>query len=239
MKVSGHRRSIVLLLCCALMLAAFSFPAVAQKPAAEPTPLPEDPLGRSTPYGAVIGFLQAANKGEYEACRQISGGQAVRPEKSGARAQSACGPEPGHKNRRGGFEQGARGNPGRRPRRESGKSRHGNLCGRKPGRRASPHEDSRHAADLAVLRRDPAWRNRGGQPARSAVGRGDLAGIVQRDPLPVLPAFHVAQRAHRHSAPGRVLPGPSPGAFSDSSTLWTCATAAGACWRRSNGCCSS
>ena len=72
MKISGYRSSVVLLLCCTLTFVAFSFPAAAQgrvapaaKPA-EPKPLPEDPLGRSTPYGAVIGFLQAANKTDYE-----------------------------------------------------------------------------------------------------------------------------------------------------------------------------
>jgi len=57
----------VLLLCCTLTFISFSFPAVAQKaPASEAKPLPEDPLGRGTPYGAVIGFLQAANKADYE-----------------------------------------------------------------------------------------------------------------------------------------------------------------------------
>ena len=66
MVLPGYRRSLARLLCCALALAAFSFPAVGQKPPAEPRPLPEDPLGRSTPYGAVIGFLQAANKADYE-----------------------------------------------------------------------------------------------------------------------------------------------------------------------------
>jgi MscS family membrane protein len=72
MKISGYRCSVVLLLCCTLTLAAFSFPVVgapapASAPDAKPAePPPEDPLGRSTPYGTVIGFLQAANKGDYE-----------------------------------------------------------------------------------------------------------------------------------------------------------------------------
>jgi MscS family membrane protein len=88
MKVSGHRRSVVLLLCCALTLVAFSFPAAAQKaPAAEPKPLPEDPLGRSTPYGAVIGFVQAANKGEYElASKYLEGKQSARRKEELARS---------------------------------------------------------------------------------------------------------------------------------------------------------
>jgi MscS family membrane protein len=41
--------------------------------------VPEDPLGRSTPYGAVIGFLQAANKADYElASRYLEGKQSAR-----------------------------------------------------------------------------------------------------------------------------------------------------------------
>jgi len=88
MKISGYRRSVVLLLCCTLTFVAFSFPAVAQKaPAAEPKPLPEDPLGRSTPYGAVIGFVQAANKGEYElAARFLEGKQSARRKEELARS---------------------------------------------------------------------------------------------------------------------------------------------------------
>ena len=80
MKISGCRSSVVLLLCCTLTIVAFSFPAVAQKaPASEPKPLPEDPLGRSTPYGAVIGFLQAANKADYEtASNYLEGKQSAR-----------------------------------------------------------------------------------------------------------------------------------------------------------------
>jgi MscS family membrane protein len=72
MKIPGHRGSVVLLLCCTLTFVAFSFPAVGEEApasgaAAKPAkPLPEDPLGRSTPYGTVIGFLQAANKADYE-----------------------------------------------------------------------------------------------------------------------------------------------------------------------------
>jgi len=87
MKISGFRCSVVLLLCCILTFVAFSFPAVGAKapasaPAAkpaEPRPLPEDPLGRSTPYGAVIGFLQAANKADYElASKFLEGKQSER-----------------------------------------------------------------------------------------------------------------------------------------------------------------
>ena len=79
MKISGHRRSIVLLL-CALAFVTFAFPALAQKaPASEPKPVPEDPLGRSTPYGAVMGFLQAANKADYElAAKYLEGKQSKR-----------------------------------------------------------------------------------------------------------------------------------------------------------------
>ena len=80
MKISGYRCSVVLLLCCTLTFVAFSFPAVAQKaPASEPKPLPQDPLGRSTPYGAVIGFLQAANKADYElASNYLEGKQSAK-----------------------------------------------------------------------------------------------------------------------------------------------------------------
>ena len=78
-KISGYRRSVVLLLGCTLMLVAISFPALAQKAPAEAKPLPEDPLGRSTPYGAVIGFLQAANKADYErAANYLEGKQSAR-----------------------------------------------------------------------------------------------------------------------------------------------------------------
>ncbi len=85
MKISGYRCSVVLLLCCTLTFVAFSFPAVgedaaASAPAAKPAkPLPEDPLGRSTPYGTVIGFLQAANKADYElASKYLEGKQSAR-----------------------------------------------------------------------------------------------------------------------------------------------------------------
>ena len=73
------RKLDVLLLCCTLTFVAFSLPAVAQKAPAAPQPLPEDPLGRSTPYGAVIGFLQAANKADYElASRYLEGKHSAR-----------------------------------------------------------------------------------------------------------------------------------------------------------------
>jgi MscS family membrane protein len=87
MKISGYRGSVVLLLCCTLTLVAFSFPALAQKAPAEAKPLPEDPLGRSTPYGAVIGFVQAANKGEYElASKYLEGKQSARRKEELARS---------------------------------------------------------------------------------------------------------------------------------------------------------
>jgi MscS family membrane protein len=74
----GYRRSAALLL-CTLTFVVLAFPAGAQKPAAEAKPAPEDPLGRSTPYGAVIGFLQAANKGDYEvAASYLEGKQSAR-----------------------------------------------------------------------------------------------------------------------------------------------------------------
>jgi MscS family membrane protein len=69
MKFSGYRCSILLLLCCALTAFAASaktpLPAAAAKPA-EPQPTLEDPLGRSTPYGTVVNFLLAVDKGDYE-----------------------------------------------------------------------------------------------------------------------------------------------------------------------------
>src|SRR3954465_3727317 len=71
-----------ILLACTLALVAFTFPALgadAPPAKAEAKPLPEDPLGRGTPYGTVIGFLQAANKGDFErASKYLEGKQ---PEK--------------------------------------------------------------------------------------------------------------------------------------------------------------
>jgi MscS family membrane protein len=79
MKISGYRCSVVRLLCCTLTLVAFAFPAVGAPARPEAKPLPEDPLGRSTPYGTVIGFLQAANKGDYElASKYLEGKQSKR-----------------------------------------------------------------------------------------------------------------------------------------------------------------
>ena len=83
MKIAGHRCSILLLLCCTLAFIALSFPArtCAKTPlsasaakAAEPQPLPEDSLGRSTPYGTVVGFLLAVDKGDYEPASNYLGG---------------------------------------------------------------------------------------------------------------------------------------------------------------------
>jgi MscS family membrane protein len=78
MKIAGCRCSILLLLCCTLAFITSSFPArtfaasakapvsaSAAKPA-EPEPLLVDPLGRSTPYGTVMGFLRAVDKVDYE-----------------------------------------------------------------------------------------------------------------------------------------------------------------------------
>src|SRR4051794_30749390 len=46
--------------------------------AAETKPVADDPLGRSTPYGAVMGFLRAADKNEYElAARYLEGRQSA------------------------------------------------------------------------------------------------------------------------------------------------------------------
>jgi MscS family membrane protein len=79
MKISGYRCSVVLLLCCTLTFVAFSFSAVGAPAPAAPQPLPEDSLGRSTPYGTVIGFLQAANKTEYEvAANYLEGKQSAK-----------------------------------------------------------------------------------------------------------------------------------------------------------------
>jgi MscS family membrane protein len=80
MRILACRRPVVLFLLA--FFAAFSIPALgASAPAAKSAeqPLPEDPLGRSTPYGAVIGFLQAANKGDYElASKYLEGKQSAR-----------------------------------------------------------------------------------------------------------------------------------------------------------------
>jgi MscS family membrane protein len=80
MKISGYRWSVVLL--CTLTFVAFPSPEVGAAPAAKPAeakPLPEDPLGRSTPYGTVIGFLQAANKADYDvASNYLEGKQSAR-----------------------------------------------------------------------------------------------------------------------------------------------------------------
>ena len=71
MKIAGRRCSIILLLlCCALASFAASAKVPASAPAAkpaEPQPALEDPLGRSAPYGTVVGFLLAVDKGDYEA----------------------------------------------------------------------------------------------------------------------------------------------------------------------------
>jgi MscS family membrane protein len=67
MKIAGYRCSILLLLCCTLAsFAAGAKVAVSAATAKPAEPLVEDPLGRSTPYGTVIGFLRAADKDDYE-----------------------------------------------------------------------------------------------------------------------------------------------------------------------------
>jgi MscS family membrane protein len=89
--MSRYRRSAVLLLCCILAFAAFpvagqeaSAPATGGQPA---KPVAEDPLGRSTPYGAVIGFLQAANKADYQlASNFLEGKQSARRKEELARS---------------------------------------------------------------------------------------------------------------------------------------------------------
>jgi MscS family membrane protein len=70
--------SSVLLLCCTLAFLTFPFPegtiaaplpASVSKPAdkpAEPQAVSEDALGRSTPFGTVMGFLVAAEKEDYQ-----------------------------------------------------------------------------------------------------------------------------------------------------------------------------
>jgi len=84
MNISGYRGSLVLLLGCSLAFVAFPFaPAGARIQAETATnpaePAPEDPLGRDTPYGAMIGFLQAANKGDYKLASSYLEGE--QPEK--------------------------------------------------------------------------------------------------------------------------------------------------------------
>jgi MscS family membrane protein len=73
-----HHFSIFLLLCCTLACLTFACPArtlSASAPAsvsgpvskpAEPQAVSDDPLGRSTPYGTVIGFIRATEREEYQ-----------------------------------------------------------------------------------------------------------------------------------------------------------------------------
>src|SRR5262245_30265638 len=73
---SGSRHAIAVALCCLLvcLVSALSSqsPAVAAESSAPPSPpkppeaLKPDHLGRSTPYGTVIGFLRAADKDDFE-----------------------------------------------------------------------------------------------------------------------------------------------------------------------------
>lgn len=78
MKMGRHRFSTFLPLCCTLAFFPFLSPTgtfAAPAPAsvsgpasnpAEPQALSEDPLGRSTPYGTVLGFIRAAEREEYQ-----------------------------------------------------------------------------------------------------------------------------------------------------------------------------
>src|SRR5690349_17472910 len=88
----------LLILWCALALIASSVAIAASKPStkdsssapastpANSKPPSEDPLGRSTPYGTVIGFLRSADKGEYErAALYLDGKQPARKKEQLAR----------------------------------------------------------------------------------------------------------------------------------------------------------
>ena len=95
MRSAGH--GMAALLCCACVCIAVAFPArtwaagasapastAAQKPA-ESQP-PPDPFGRSTPYGTVIGFLRAAESGDYKAAsRYLEGKQSAEEKEQRAR----------------------------------------------------------------------------------------------------------------------------------------------------------
>jgi len=98
MNIGAHRLP-VLLACCAVALIYLALPAStlaadakkapAATPAAKPAELPlpppplpsADPLGRSTPYGTVIGFLRAADKGDYELAANFLDGKQSAKEK--------------------------------------------------------------------------------------------------------------------------------------------------------------
>jgi len=90
MKTHGHRFSVLLFLCSTLALFPFLSPekpwaapppsvsGPASKPA-EPQAVSEDPLGRSTPYGTVLGFIRAAEREDYQrASRYLEGRQSAK-----------------------------------------------------------------------------------------------------------------------------------------------------------------
>jgi len=82
MKIGRQCSSIILLLCCTLAFLTFPFPArtfAAPVPAsvskpvnkpAESQAVSEDPLGRSTPYGTVMGFILATERKDYQRASQ-------------------------------------------------------------------------------------------------------------------------------------------------------------------------
>ena len=87
MKIAGHRHSLVLLLCCGLAFLASNFPAqtfaaavsVPASKAPAPQAVVEDPLGRSTPYGTVIGFIRAVDRNDYQvAANYLEGKQTAK-----------------------------------------------------------------------------------------------------------------------------------------------------------------
>jgi len=61
---------LILALLCAAGTRAQTPPAAPATPAAQPPATPPDPLGRDTPRGTVLGFLEAAGKGENEIAAQ-------------------------------------------------------------------------------------------------------------------------------------------------------------------------
>jgi MscS family membrane protein len=72
----------------AATLLAATMKAPEQAPAVKPEPKPpaEDPLGRSTPYGTVIGFLRAADRNDYErAASYLDGKQPAQTKQALAR----------------------------------------------------------------------------------------------------------------------------------------------------------
>ena len=87
MKIGRHCTWIVLLFCFTLSFFAFPFAAMtfaAPSPAsvsklvkesAEPQAVDQDPLGRSTPYGTVMGFIKAAEREDYQRASQYLEGR--------------------------------------------------------------------------------------------------------------------------------------------------------------------